>query len=310
MHMLAHHKLPSFCSHEPAETGRHLAKFLATTRVVPESGFARAARVSGVQIGAFSIVVIALGTSVSLEAMADDDYSVMVLCLRGSGEMVVNGRVIPIRTDEGCLLHPRGILRARFSSDCVRLVVRIESRLINSGHLAYAAKFQLKAPALLPWFEYIQFLLCSRAMMAAIASDEVVRESVETLLATLLQRTCLPAIEREHQRLSASRDVRNAEAFIRANLSHDVRLAEIATAAGVSVRTLQSNFKSHREASPMQYLRNLRLDMAREQISAGSTVANAAFDCGFLHQGRFAQYYRDRFGHLPSRAFKAIRLDS
>jgi len=42
------------------------------------------------------------------------------------------------------------------------------------------------------------------------------------------------------------------------------------------------------------------LDTARQRLLAGSSVSEAALDTGFPHQGRFAQYYRSRFGHSPS----------
>ena len=76
--------------------------------------------------------------------------------------------------------------------------------------------------------------------------------------------------------------------------------SDFARAAGVSVRTLQSSFKRDRHVTPMQYLRNLRLDAARARLLAGTAVSEAALDTGFSHQGRFAQYYRSRFGHSPS----------
>jgi len=42
------------------------------------------------------------------------------------------------------------------------------------------------------------------------------------------------------------------------------------------------------------------LDAARQRLLAGAPVADAALETGFSHQGRFAQYYRHRFGHSPS----------
>jgi AraC-like DNA-binding protein len=176
----------------------------------------------------------------------------------------------------------------------------MESRRIESLHGADGACFDLSDPALRPWLEYIQSILSSPALVAAIANDRRVSERVEELLATLLDRICLPAIGGNHLDLAVSRDVRRAEAYIRANLADDIDLAEIARAAGVSERTLQASFRRHRKVSPMHFVRNLRLDIARERILSGATIADAAFDSGFAHQGRFAKYYSERFGELPS----------
>src|SRR5258706_4768905 len=137
-------------------------------------------------------------------------------------------------------------------------------------------------------------------MIAAIDNEPSVCRRVEALLATLLQRTCLPALSDNSELPIASRDVGRAEAYIGSNVARDMRLEDIATAAGVSVRTLQTSFKPDRHVTPMQYLRNLRLDTARQRLLAGSSVSEAALDTGFPHQERLAQYHRSRFGHCPS----------
>jgi transcriptional regulator GlxA family with amidase domain len=68
----------------------------------------------------------------------------------------------------------------------------------------------------------------------------------------------------------------------------------------VNVRTLQINFKRYRNMTPMEYLRNARLDRARDLLMSGIQVSDAASDSGFAHQGRFAARYRARFGESPS----------
>jgi len=272
----------------------------ARRRAANGCGLAELLRGSGVRIGAFSIAAIAERVAVAVESIGSGDHTIMLLCLRGSGEMRVNGLAIPVRSNHGILVRPVGTLRAEFSHDCIRLVVKMESKLTESVPGSGATCFELSNPALRPWLEYIQSILSSPALIEAIANDRRVSERVEALLATLLQGSCLPAICDDPVDLAVSRDLRRAEAYIRANLANDIDLADIAKAADVSERTLQVSFRRHRNVSPMQRLRNMRLDLARERILSGSTIAHAAFDSGFRHLGRFAKYYRERFGELPS----------
>jgi len=300
MHMLARHQLPMRSSCEAAETGRHLSRFLASSnRVMPLDGAGRAAQVGGIRIGAFSIAVIAFGAAASLEARSQGDYGIMVACLEGSCEVEANGRSVSLRANQGHLARPLGMLRARFSRDCVRLVVRIEPSLLDRHGLSEDASFDLTQPALGPWFDFLRLLLSSPTWIASIAQDPCVREHVEALLATLFQRTFLPAIREWQQRPSSTPLVRRAEEFIRQNLARDLTVEDIAEAARVSARTLQAGFKRHHGISPMRFMRDLRLNVAHAQILAGSSVTAAAADCGIPHVGRFAQYYRSRFGHLP-----------
>jgi AraC-like DNA-binding protein len=300
LRVLADNKLPLVRCHEAREVGQHLSRFLVSTKVTSGDAFARPARISGVRIGAFSIALIELGAPASIEMISEGDYAVMMLCLHGSAQMEVDGHVIRVVANHGLLGLPHGVFRATFSGDCVRVVVRIESRLIERRSLFGTTHFELSNPGLGPFLDQVHLLLSSRSTIAAIASERTVCERVEALLATLLQRTCLPAICDNSRLPIASRDVRRAEAYIRSNVSRNIRLEDMAAAAGVSVRTLQTSFKRDRHITPMQYLRNLRLDVARQRLVAGSSVADAALDTGFSHQGRFAQYYRRRFGHPPS----------
>ena len=299
LRLLADSKLPLLRSHEAAKVGQHLSQFLVSTRVTSADVFARPARVSGVRIGAFSVALVELGSPASIEAVSQGEYALMTLCLHGSAQMEVDGHLIPVLANHGLLGLPH-IVRAKFSGDCVRIVVRIDSRLIERRSLFSTAQFAFSNPSIEPFIEQVQSILSSRAMIAAIDNEPSVCMRVEALLATLLQRTCLPAISDNAEQPIASRDVRRAEAYLRSSMSRHVRLEDIASAAGVSVRTLQASFKRDRHATPMQYLRNLRLDAARQRLLAGSSVADAALETGFSHQGRFAEYYRRRFGHAPS----------
>lgn len=100
--------------------------------------------------------------------------------------------------------------------------------------------------------------------------------------------------------------VRRAVHFCRAHAHEPVAVADIADAAGVSVRRLQAAFRSHLGTSPTEYLRQLRLEGVHrdlKSIAAGSndeTVTEAALRWGFTHLGRFSGIYRAEFGMLPS----------
>jgi AraC-like DNA-binding protein len=85
--------------------------------------------------------------------------------------------------------------------------------------------------------------------------------------------------------------------------------AELAYRVSVSVRSLQDGFHRTVDASPMTYLRELRLGRVREELKAGSadavTVTEVAGRWGFVHLGRFASAYRRKFGETPSTTLRA-----
>ena len=102
------------------------------------------------------------------------------------------------------------------------------------------------------------------------------------------------------------RQLQRAEEFMRSRLDAALSLEDVADAAGVSRRTLAQLFRRHRELSPMEVLRNMRLDAAHAQLARhdGASVTQIALDCGFSHLSRFAACYRERFGQLPRETSK------
>jgi len=91
------------------------------------------------------------------------------------------------------------------------------------------------------------------------------------------------------------------EQYIQERLCTPLTLADLARAAGVSVRGLNALCHQHHGVAPMDLLRNTRLDAARQRLlaQAEANITDTAFAFGFAHLGRFSAYYRQRFGELP-----------
>ncbi|WP_328999587.1 helix-turn-helix domain-containing protein [Kribbella sp. NBC_00709] len=98
--------------------------------------------------------------------------------------------------------------------------------------------------------------------------------------------------------------VRRAVAFIESNLDQAITIADIATAAGVTVRAVQTAFQRHLGTTPLAHLRRLRLAEVRSELQGADpsacTVAEVAARWGFHHHGRMAAAYLDVYGELPS----------
>jgi len=113
------------------------------------------------------------------------------------------------------------------------------------------------------------------------------------------------------QKAAAPGNVRRAEAFMRANAGMPLTIAEIAEAAGCSVRALQIAFQRFRGTTPMRGLQQARLEQARtEMLRAGQTesLARIAAEHGFSSPTRFAQSFRRKYGVYPSEMLRERRL--
>ncbi|MFI6466275.1 helix-turn-helix transcriptional regulator [Streptomyces sp. NPDC050528] len=91
--------------------------------------------------------------------------------------------------------------------------------------------------------------------------------------------------------------------YIESHLREQIRLGDIAQAAGRSARTVDAGFRSCLGVSPMTHARNLRLERVRAALlTSAETISAIALDTGFTHLGRFAAARRGRFGELPSQS--------
>ncbi|WP_439689791.1 helix-turn-helix domain-containing protein [Curtobacterium sp. SP.BCp] len=100
-----------------------------------------------------------------------------------------------------------------------------------------------------------------------------------------------------------------AEAFMLEHTTEQLTVQQIAVAAGMSVRGLQSAFQRTHEATPLEYLKRIRLQMAQHLLTEGDadTVADVARQVGLPHLGRFASAYHAEFGERPSQTLRTAR---
>jgi len=99
------------------------------------------------------------------------------------------------------------------------------------------------------------------------------------------------------------RDLNRALDRLNAELERPWTLSSLAAACGVAPRTLQKHFRRFLGRTPHEFIRELRLDRARQLLLRGlaqASVTDVAARCGIDHLGRFATWYRERYGENPS----------
>ena len=140
----------------------------------------------------------------------------------------------------------------------------------------------------------------------------VVGELFDLAVRTLLACFAEHATEGNGPSLSASpKAVRRAVAYLEEHALDPVTVPDVAAAARISVRSLQSLFQRHLGVSPVEHLHAIRLEAARRDLLAGAgedaTVRAVAERWGFGNSGRFARLYQERFGERPSDTLRARR---
>ncbi|WGY45925.1 helix-turn-helix domain-containing protein [Vibrio sp. ABG19] len=87
------------------------------------------------------------------------------------------------------------------------------------------------------------------------------------------------------------------------NGDYPMSVAEMASIACVSQRTLQYCFEQELGVSPIAFLRECRLNAVRRALivtDQEKTISELALQYGFYHLGTFNQYYKLLFGETPS----------
>ncbi|MDT7663992.1 MAG: hypothetical protein QOD04_3548 [Pseudonocardiales bacterium] len=140
------------------------------------------------------------------------------------------------------------------------------------------------------------------------AAQSLIRGSAARLLAATalgtFPNTAVTSASAQDRCDATNTCVRRAVAFIDQHSNTDISVADIAAAANVSIRAVQFAFRRHLDITPMQHLRDVRLDRVHRELlgtdpSSGATVTDIATRWGFCNQSRFTSRYRQAYGVSP-----------
>jgi AraC-like DNA-binding protein len=264
-----------------------------------------------------SRVFDARATQVTVRTAGLDAYG-FVLMERGASELVTprSGE----RTVGNCEIGTSfdGLLGTRLaaSDDSRRFVLWVSGNLLRDKLAVLLDGRESKSLTFRPAFDQahgpgatirhmLEFLFVELARSDSLLTNEIAMRGFEDKLALYLLLG-LPHSHSQHlqqQVAAAPRNVRRAEEFMRANAAMPLTIADIAHAAGCSVRALQTAFQRFRATTPMNGLRRIRLAHARTEMLRNDrveSVARIAAGHGFSNPSRFAQLFRRTYGAYPS----------
>jgi AraC-like DNA-binding protein len=266
------------------------------------------------------VVALRYSAPVRIDAGNFQDLMLMMTCVGGSASASQNsavaqwrqGQTLPLSPGRGSLLNFDGA----FAQTSVRLhIERIETlcaRRLNHP-LDRPLRFDLRpfSTALeQAWQRAVQLILGYEDLGIQLpeAAARNLDEFMMSMLLDLHPHNYSEALQTRHV-LAAPRVVREAERLMRAR-GADLTVSGIAATLGVSVRGLEAGFREWQKATPTQFLRKLRLEAAKAELSNPSestSVTSVAMNEGFVHLPRFSAYYRAAFGEYPSQTLRRAR---
>ncbi|WP_317981139.1 helix-turn-helix transcriptional regulator [Paenibacillus glycanilyticus] len=105
-----------------------------------------------------------------------------------------------------------------------------------------------------------------------------------------------------YQFLQLKRTVRKGiTEIMEQNVTNPVTLQDLAYLSGRSLSTFKRDFQAIYNTSPLRWIRNRRLDIARDMLlHTFASVTDICFTVGFENVAHFSKVFKERFGVAPS----------
>jgi AraC-like DNA-binding protein len=212
----------------------------------------------------------------------------------------------------------------RCSADCSQLVVRLDAgnlrahsrSLLGSqpaGPLHFAMAMDVTSGAAQAWYRVLRSFVDLAETGDSMLDHPLMTAEVERSLMTGLLLAQPNTYSELLQKLAAAETHSPADTailLIETYPQRDHTVTELAQAAGVSVRTLEREFRRRLGLTPHAYLRHIRFERVRSELTAPATgkkrVSEVAARWGLHHFGRFAREYYQKYQEKPSETLRRI----
>lgn len=281
------------------------------------------ARMHGVTFGDTGLYYLDYGAEVTITPGALQDFYLVQIPLAGAAEIRCGREQIISTPQLASVPSPTDSLSMRWGEGTPQLIVWIRRSSLEN-HLGkllgrqpklpvkFTLGMDLTSPGARSWLGIIDLLRRDADNSGGMLVQPLVVKQLEGVLMTQLllaqPNNYSPAFDGEQPRM-APPAVRRAMEIIEGHAAEPLSVEDVAEAVGVSVRSLQDGFRRHLETTPVSYLREVRLNRVRAELTASdpgtTTVTDVAYRWGFCHPGRFAIAYKERFGEHPSETLRS-----
>ncbi|MFB4391738.1 MULTISPECIES: AraC family transcriptional regulator [unclassified Pseudomonas] len=259
------------------------------------------------QVASCELYALRYGGQVEIRPQPFDDFVLVQMPLHGTATLQCDGMSHSVSPGDAAVLAPRESARVLWEAGCEQLILKLPRALIETSQVqmqqsaGLPALSRLQRPLAVRWLRLVSELLEHLPQGAQAQPLSPWLQHLEQSLPLFLLSHCSAEPQGSNDLRHPPRHLERIEACMRANLNQSISLPQLASEAGVSIRSLNTLCQREYAQSPMDRLRSLRLEAARDYLlgNPGASVTEVALEYGFAHTGRFSAYYRQRFGELP-----------
>ncbi len=217
----------------------------------------------------------------------------------------------PLHRDLCCFLPAGADNRMQFGSDTGSFLLYLRPGVIESLFESEGKACEAFAPILgrhLPRVAHLMGLIESELRRPSLGSRLMV-DGLLRAIAGLMATHDTGAEPANCDRIYLSPPkLKRVIDFIEAHLQESIGLDDLAEAAGLSANHFLRVFKLATGETPYHFLRNRRLERARQLLADDSMpLAQLALECGFANQAHFTAAFSRELGISPGRYRRAVR---
>lgn len=274
-------------------------------------------RLRFVQLGQIGLMRLGYGADVRIQPEELAGFYLVQLPQYGYATVRSGNERVDSSPQVATVLNPNADVDMVWRANNEQLMLKIDRSLIEqvaphfeqrimSSELVFPVRFQAHQHT--SWQLMMRYVVDCARHSQAILNSPLLLAQLEQLVVTTFLDLHPPVQAKKPRRLDKvpPKAIRLAEQYLHEHADQPIRLEQLATLAQISVRSLHAGFQEYCGISPMQYLRQIRLERARADLTQTTqdSITDIALRWGFMHLGRFSAEYKRRFGETPSQTQK------
>lgn len=269
---------------------------------------------SAAQAG-YSVNFVAYGSAVEIDPGELSRFFLLQVPVRGAAQVRCGTVVADAAAGRGAtVLSPTLPTRMVWQDGCEKIIVLIRREELErlcgamldrpSMTVEFSTGIELAQSAGAALFRHVDLMRAAADGAAPVPEpyQVLLRDGLATLMLTGLVHDRSTLFTRPAP-LPGPAAVRRAEDYLAGHAGEAIAMANVARAAGTSLRALQEAFRQHRGQTLTERLQEIRLERLRTALADGSddsSVTEMIFRSGLGHAGRAAAAYAARYGETPS----------
>jgi len=272
---------------------------------------------SALDLGDCALGYVQYGFNVEIDSGVISECLLVKATISGHGRVTCGDHSVTSAPHSLIMTSMTRATRIIMTTECRHLTARVRRKAIEhrieeklGRRLSEPLQFGFEVPSDSDfgraWHQLLNHI-CDLSATApkALAAEDVRKQYSRTLIELLVHaapHNYSEALERGANQ-AIPWYVRRARDYMHEHLAELRSIAEIASAVGITPRTLQNGFRQVLNMTPAEYLRDIRVQALHEALlSAAPThsVTELMQNVGIANFGRYAQYYRDKIGVAPS----------